>query len=229
MTTEPATGHIDWSLYLVTDPDLGGGPDQVPTIVDAAVRGGVSVVQLRDKSADPTEFTARAATLARSLAGRVPLFVNDRVGAAIDLGLHLHIGQDDMPYRQARALLPDHLMIGLSVENGEHLEAVARDLRDGVRPPDVLGIGPVEQTSTKPDAAAPLGIVGVRRLASLARDLGIPSVAIGHVGLTNAADLVRTGVDGLCTVSAVMSATDPQASATALHTIITRTRQEILP
>lgn len=153
----------DWSLYLVTDPQLGGGPAQVPVIVDAAVRGGVSVVQLRDKDATDEVVTQRAAQLKDTLADRVPLFVNDRVETAVELGLHLHIGQDDMPYRTARDLLPSGCMIGLSVETPAHLDAVARDIADGIRPPDVLGIGPVEQTSTKPDAAEPLGVEGVDR------------------------------------------------------------------
>lgn len=227
MSTEPTTGTAtDWSLYLVTDPALGGGPDRVPGIVDAALRGGVSVVQLRDKSAGAREFTTRAAELAHVIDGRAPLFVNDRVDTAVELGLHLHIGQHDIPYRTARDLLPAHCMIGVSVEIPEHLDAIARDISAGVRPPDVLGIGPVEQTTTKPDAAAPLGIHGVASLTRLSHRLGIPCVAIGNVTTTNAADLVRTGVDGLCTVSAVMSAADPRAAAHHLRTIIDQTRHQ---
>lgn len=219
----------DWSLYLVTDPHLGGGPAQVPGIVDAAVRGGVSVVQLRDKDASAEMFTRRAAQLKQVVDDRVPLFVNDRVDTAVELGLHLHIGQGDMPYRTARDLLPSGCMIGLSVETPTQLDAVARDIADGIRPPDVLGLGPVEQTSTKPDAAAPLGVSGVRTLAAGARALGIPTVAIGHVSTRNGAALLRAGVDGLCTVSAVMAAADPRTAAHDLRTLIddTFTRQEI--
>jgi thiamine-phosphate pyrophosphorylase len=220
--------RIDWSLYLVTDPFFGGGPDLVPGIVDRAVAGGVSVVQLRDKTADAATFTARAARLREVLAGRgVPLFVNDRVGTAVELGLHLHIGQDDMPYREARRLLPDGSMIGLSVETPAHLESVARDITDGVRPPDVLGIGPVWRTDTKPDAATPLGVDGFADLAAGAARLGIPAVAIGHVGRDNAAALVRAGADGVCTVSAVMAAADPRGAARTLRTLVDSTRQEI--
>lgn len=218
---------VDWSLYLVTDPQLGGGPELVPTVVDAAVRGGVSVVQLRDKDADGETFTARAAALAEAVADRVPLFVNDRIATAAALGLHLHIGQSDVPYREARAQLPRRCMIGLSVENMSHLDAVARNLADGIRPPDVLGIGPVEQTSTKKDAAPPLGVRGVAELASRARVLGIPCVAIGHVHPGNTADLLRAGVDGVCTVSAVMGAADPRAAASEFRSIIDSTRQEL--
>lgn len=219
----------DWSLYLVTDPRLGGGPDRVPATVDAALRGGVSVVQLRDKDASAEEFTDRASELAADVDGRAPLFVNDRVETAVDLGLHLHIGQADMPFRTAREMLPERCMIGLSVETPAHLDAVARDIADGVRPPDVLGIGPVEQTSTKPDAAAPLGVTGVRDLAARARQLAIPAVAIGHIHPGNATDLIRTGVDGLCTVSAVMAASDPRAAARRLRTLIDHARIHTSP
>ncbi|MGO2516372.1 MAG: thiamine phosphate synthase, partial [Corynebacterium variabile] len=86
------------------------GPAHVPGIVDAAVRGGVSVVQLRDKDATDEVVTQRAAQLKDTLADRVPLFVNDRVETAVELGLHLHIGQDDMPYCTARDLLPSGCM-----------------------------------------------------------------------------------------------------------------------
>jgi thiamine-phosphate pyrophosphorylase len=220
-----AAAPADWSLYLVTDPVLGGGPGRVPAIVDAAVAGGVSIVQLRDKTADAATFTARAARLRDLLVGRgVPLFVNDRVRTAVELGLHLHIGQDDLPYREARRLLPETSMIGLSVETSAHLEAVARDITDGVRPPDVLGIGPVRQTATKPDAAAPLGIGGFAELAAGAARLGIPAVAIGAVRQDNAADLVHAGAAGICTVSAVMAATDPRAAAHELRTLVDATR-----
>lgn len=224
MSTEiGAQQGTDWSLYLVTDPVLGGGPEDVPDIVDAALRGGVTVVQLRDKNADSATFTTRAAELAAVIDQRVPFFVNDRVETAAELGLHLHIGQGDIPYRAARRHLPAHLMIGLSVETPEQLDAIARDIAEGIRPPDVLGIGPVEQTSTKPDAATPIGIPGVRELSARARDLGIPCVAIGGIHPGNTVDLLRAGAAGVCTVSAIMSATDPRSAAAAFRSLIDHT------
>jgi thiamine-phosphate pyrophosphorylase/hydroxymethylpyrimidine kinase/phosphomethylpyrimidine kinase/thiamine-phosphate diphosphorylase len=91
----------DWSLYLVTDPKLGGGAEQVPDIVNAAVRGGVSVVQLRDKDASDEVFARRAAQLKDTVADRVPLFVNDRVETAV--GLHDRtVGRDPGPPRCSR-------------------------------------------------------------------------------------------------------------------------------
>ena len=95
---------IDWTLYLVTDPDLAGGRDNVVPIVQEAVRGGVTVVQLRDKEASDEQIERTARELLGVL-GDVPLFINDRVEVAAKLGCHLHIGQDDMAFREAREKL----------------------------------------------------------------------------------------------------------------------------
>ncbi|MFD2395428.1 thiamine phosphate synthase [Dietzia aerolata] len=99
----------DWRLYLVTDPHLGGGQDAVPGIVAEAVRGGVGVVQVRDKECDDDEFAVHAAAIAAAadraaseVGRRVPVFVNDRLEVARELGLHLHIGQRDEPLARAR-------------------------------------------------------------------------------------------------------------------------------
>lgn len=219
--------RTDWSLYLVTDPALGGGRDAVADVVRQAVAGGAGVVQLRDKTLDDDAFARRAAELADVLAGTgVPLFVNDRVEVARRLGLHLHIGQDDIAFSTARAMLPDDLMIGLSVDGHAQIDEIRRVMADGTRPPDVLGLGPVELTATKTDTGRALGVTGpgsVDDLADHALDLGIPSVAIGHVTTANAAALGRTSVAGVCVVSAVMAADDPAAAARQLRALFTRT------
>ncbi|MDN6707365.1 thiamine phosphate synthase, partial [Corynebacterium glyciniphilum] len=224
MTLSRCTGtSVDWGLYLVTDPALGGGRDAVTGIVHKSLSGGVSVVQLRDKILDDDAFTARAAELADTLAGTgVPLFVNDRIDIARRLGLHLHIGQDDVDFRTARSMLPDDLMIGLSVDDRAQILDIEHLMRDGVRPPDVLGLGPVDLTDTKTDTGRALGVTGpgsVDDLAAHALELGIPSVAIGHVNAGNAAALGRTAVAGICVVSAVMTADDPAAAARELRSL----------
>ena len=142
---------IDWSLYLVTDPDLAGGRENVVRIVKEAVRGGVSVVQLRDKetSDEQIEHTARELL---AVLGNVPLFINDRVEVAAKLGCHLHIGQGDMAFREARGMLSDEQLIGLSIGNHAELAAMSDDAR-----PDVIGIGPVYSTNTKKNAPAGWG------------------------------------------------------------------------
>lgn len=212
----------DWRLYLVTDPRLGGGRDAVPGIVYEAVRGGVGVVQFRDKECDDEEFrrrtraVAEAARRAGAEVGRaVPVFVNDRLAVARELGLHLHVGQQDIPLAQARAELPDELMLGLSIESGAQL---ATALADPAVAPDVIGVSPVWTTTTKTDTADALGPGGADRIARAAhaRARGIRAVGIGGVGPANVAELAATALDGVCVVSAIMAAADPRAAAADL-------------
>ena len=210
----------DWRLYLVTDPHLGGGQDAVPGIVAEAVRGGVGVVQVRDKECDDDEFAVHAAAIAAAadraaseVGRRVPVFVNDRLEVARELGLHLHIGQRDEPLARARAALPDELMLGLSIESDVQLvEALA----DPAVAPDVIGASPVWSTATKTDTAPALGVQGADRIARVAAYAGVRSVGIGGVSPTNVADLATTALDGVCVVSAIMAAPDPRAAAADL-------------
>ncbi|WP_295651703.1 thiamine phosphate synthase [uncultured Dietzia sp.] len=210
----------DWRLYLVTDPHLGGGRNAVPGIVAEAVRGGVGVVQVRDKECDDDEFAAHAAAIAAAadraaseVGRRVPVFVNDRLEVARELGLHLHIGQRDEPWARARAALPDELMLGLSIESDVQLvEALA----DPSVAPDVIGVSPVWSTATKTDTAPALGVQGADRIARVAAGAGVRSVGIGGVGPANVVDLATTALDGVCVVSAIMAAPDPRAAAADL-------------
>lgn len=215
------TAGVDWRLYLVTDPHLGGGRDAVPGIVYEAVLGGVGVVQVRDKSCDDDEeFASHAAAVAGAVAractetGRdVPVFVNDRLDVARELGLHLHIGQRDVPFAQARAALPDDLLLGLSIESGAQLVAAT----EGPGPaPDVIGVSPVWSTATKTDTAAALGPDGADRIARAAHRAGVRAVGIGGVTPATVAQLAATALDGVCVVSAIMAAPDPRAAAADL-------------
>lgn len=219
----------DFRLYHVTDSALSGGLDAVPSVAAAAVRGGAGVLQLRDKDATDADIselvracrTALVAELGRETAERFPLFVNDRLAVAAELGCHLHLGQDDVPVGEARAALGEQLMIGLSAST---VEQTREALAEGAA--DVLGIGPIVATGTKPDAAAPLGLEGLDAcLAAWPRDgregrggpLAPAAVAIGGIGPGNAADIAATGVDGICVVSAIATAEQPDTAAAALR------------
>ena len=206
----------NWSLYLVTDPQQGGGPENVAPIVDKAIRGGVSVVQLRDKDATEAEFLARAIKLKELMEPTgVPLFVDDRLDVACELGLNLHIGQNDVDYLEARKKLPGNLMLGLSVGNHRELDEVER--MDPALRPDVIGVGPVADTTTKKDAPAGIGVQAFAEIATRAKGLGVPAVAIGGVNLTNASELGGTDGAGICVVSAIMKAADPEEAARELR------------
>lgn len=196
---------LDLSLYLVTDPALCAQRGLEATVM-AAVRGGVSVVQLRDKHASDEEMIAQAIRLKALLDEyEVPLIINDRIEVALASGADgLHIGQSDGDPVEARRRLGEDALIGLSVQTLEQLKVV------DVERIDYLGLGPVHATPTKPDHAAPLGIEG---LTQLVRSSPLPTVAIGGISLANAGEVMTSGTDGLAVVSALCSAEDPAAAA----------------
>ena len=209
--------QIDWRLYYVTDPGLSGGRDRVAHTVEQAVLGGATVVQFRDKNADDDTFRkgvlacreAIESAVAKGAAG-AELFVNDRLGIAVELGTHLHIGQSDGdPAVVREALGPDRLL-GVSVSSRAELDAIA-----ATGCADVVGLSPVWSTTTKTDTAPALGLEGVRELLA-ARPADLPAVAIGGINATNAAEVIATGVDGICVVSAIAAATRPREAAARL-------------
>ena len=209
--------RIDWRLYYVTDPDLSGGRDRVAHTVEQAVLGGATVVQFRDKNADDDTFRkgvlacreAIESAVAKGAAG-AELFVNDRLGIAVELGTHLHIGQSDGDPAVVRETLGPDRLLGVSVSSRAELDAIA-----ATGCADVVGLSPVWSTSTKTDTAPALGLEGVRELLA-ARPAGLPAVAIGGINATNAAEVIATGVDGICVVSAIAAATRPREAAARL-------------
>ena len=213
MTVKP-----DLSLYLVTDRELCLGRP-VERIVEAAVRGGVSCVQLREKSLPTFAFVEAARSLKTILAPLgVPLIINDRVDVALAAGADgVHLGQGDMSYADARALLGPGAIIGLSVESTEQaLEAGAWDV-------DYLGVSPVFVTPTKPDLRTAWGLEGIRRLK---KESGHVLIAIGGIHPDNAAQVLEAGADGLAVVSAICSASDPEAASRRLRQTIERHRSK---
>ena len=208
---------FDPTLYLVTDTALAGDRG-VPDVVRAAVAGGVTAVQVRDKTASRRELYALTLAVRAVLPPGVALFVNDAVDVALLAGADgVHVGQDDLPAAEVRALLGPDRLLGLSAGSDDEL-AVALALPPGTV--DVVGIGPVWATPTKPDAGESLEPAGVRALAARARAAGLVAVAIGGIHADNAA--LVTGVDGLCVVSDVCAADDPAEAARLLRKEIGR-------
>ena len=207
---------FDLSLYLVTDRSLSLGRP-LETVVEEAVRGGVAMVQLREKDASTLDFYNLAMKLKSILKSyNVPLIINDRLDIALacDAG-GLHIGQSDMPYSVARKLLGKDKIIGLSVESiQDAIDANNLDV-------DYIGISPVFGTQTKTDTAPALGLEGIGEITRIS---GHPSVGIGGINLTNAQDIIQAGADGISVVSAIMSAPDPQQSARQLKEIINKSK-----
>lgn len=196
-------------LYLVTDRELSLGRPLLE-VVQAAVAGGVSCVQLREKDLSTRDFVAIARALIAWLRPRgVPLIINDRLDIALVAEADgLHVGQSDLDVLDARRHLPPGAILGLSVESLDQVRAVDRDALD------YLGVSPVFSTLTKRDTAPPFGLDGLRAVRA-ATDL--PLVAIGGIGKTNASAVRSAGADGIAVVSALMSAHDVTAEARVLR------------
>lgn len=195
-------------LYLVTDEKLLLGKDLYQT-VEAAVRGGVSMVQLREKESSTRNFVERAIRLKEVLAPYgVPLIINDRVDVALAADADgVHVGQSDMPYEMVKRLLPEGKMIGLSVESPEQvLEANEFNV-------DYVAASPVFSTATKTNTVVEWGLDGLRWIKSVSKHR---VVAIGGIHAGNVASIFRAGADSVAVVSAIVSAEDPEAAAREL-------------
>ncbi|QDS75172.1 hypothetical protein FKW77_008375 [Venturia effusa] len=217
--------EVDYSLYLVTDstePILKGR--DLSQVVDAAIQGGVTVVQFRKKTGDTKELVREAAELHKiTKAAGIPLLINDRVDVAIAVGCEgVHIGQDDIDIATARKLLGKNAIIGVTASS---IEEALRAAEDGA---DYLGLGTVFATPTKENAKSIVGCIGIRSfLEALAPQFpDLPTVCIGGVNAANIQRVVyqcrtpRKQLSGVAVVSAIVSAPDPKKAASTLKSLL---------
>ena len=190
----------DWRVYVITDARHARGRSHLE-IAEAAIRGGATAVQLRMK-----EERARVVLdVARAIgplcrAAGVAFIVNDRLDVAMLAGADgVHVGQDDLPPTDARALMGPRALIGVSAATVE--EALAAE-RAGA---DYLGVGAVYGTATKSDAGAP---VGLARVTEIRRAVRVPLVGIGGITVENAAAVMQAGANGVAVITAVTLAAD---------------------
>lgn len=191
-----------WTLQLLVPADRTCFPQ-----VEAAIRGGVTLVQLREKERGDGE-TYRVGMELRDLVRRAgaAFFVNDRTDLALALAADgVHVGQGDLPVDAVRRIAPG-LLIGASSHD---LESARR-----VQAADYVAFGPVFPTPSKEDAAAPTGVAALRQAAA---EISRPLVAIGGIDAANAAQLKNSGVAGLAVISAILGASDPEAAARRLR------------
>jgi thiamine-phosphate pyrophosphorylase len=208
--------RVDYSLYLVTDSALSLGRRTLD-IVEAAIAGGATIVQYREKSSSTRAMVEEAGALAALCRARgVPFIVNDRLDLALAVDADgLHVGQDDLPPALARGLLGRGKLLGVSVGS---VEEALRAKAEGA---DYLGASPIFATPTKSDAPRPMGLEGLRELAAA---MDLPIVAIGGINASNAEAVIEAGASGLAVVSAIVSMPDPEGAARALRAILESTR-----
>ncbi len=208
---------VDLRLYGNVDPTRTRARDLVPLVL-AAVAGGCTLIQYRDKHADTRAFVEQARAIKAGLEGtRVPLLVNDRVDVALAAGADgVHLGQDDMHPADARRLLGPEAIIGLTVKTPAQADALYR------MPVDYACIGGVFATESKLNPEPPIGLDGFSRIAFRARLAGgnIPVGAIAGIDHTNAASVIAMGADGIAVISAIFAAENVEAAARQLRTTI---------
>jgi thiamine-phosphate pyrophosphorylase len=207
---------FDFGLMYVTDDNIRED-NLFLSIIEAALKGGVNSIQLREKSGSTLSFFNRAVKVKKlCLHYNIPLIINDRLDIALAVNAEgLHIGQKDIPYKIARKVLGKNKIIGLSVSNiNEAIEANKTDV-------DYIGLSPVFSTTTKTtDLATPMGIKGVIMIKKISNK---PIICIGGINANNTTDLLLNGADGIAVVSSISKAVDPELETKNLIQIICKT------
>ena len=210
-----------WRAYLVTQAALSEGRT-TETIVEAAIKGGVDAVQLREKGTSAhhrIELGERLREL--TTAAGVDLLVNDRIDIAYAVGADgVHLGQSDPSVSTAREILGPEATIGVSVSTVSEARLAA------ISGADYLGVGAIYGTDSKPDAETADDGLGVDQLAKIVEAVRIPVVAIGGITAESAGGPIEAGATGVATISAITAADDPAAATRELREAVVDTAEE---
>lgn len=206
---------IDYTLYLVTDRNQPA-PGTFEKVVEEAIRGGATLVQLREKLGDTGIFYERARQL-KQVTDRyhVPLIIDDRIDIMLAVDADgVHVGQSDMPVSVARKMIGHDKILGVSAGT---LEEAVKAEKDGA---DYLGVGAMFPTATKTDA----DITSMETLKAILQTVHIPVVVIGGINQKTIPQFKDLGIAGYAVVSAIMASRDPRNSAEELKELINRNR-----
>ncbi|APF28993.1 thiamine-phosphate diphosphorylase [Clostridium sporogenes] len=199
---------LNYELYLITDRRFLKGRE-LKKVVEDAILGGVTIVQVREKDVSTREFYNVAKEVKEVTDHyKVPIIINDRLDIAQAIDAHgVHLGQNDMHLNIARRILGKDKIIGISVGNvREALEAE----NNGA---DYLGIGTIFPTGSKKDVKE---IIGIDGLSKIKNNISIPSVAIGGINKANFKDVLNTGIEGISVISAILDEDDINIAANNL-------------
>ncbi len=198
--------NLDLSLYLVTNNSQD--EEKFLKIIEDAIKGGVSVVQLREKTAGTLDFYNLALRVKEiTQKYNVPLIINDRIDIALAIDADgVHVGQSDMPAKVARDMIGKDKILGVSAATIKEAKKAQEDSAD------YLGVGAVYPTNTKDDAS----YVSKKELKEIVESVNIPVVAIGGITLENVCELTDSGISGISVVSAIMNAQNPKLASESL-------------
>lgn len=200
--------NIDYNLYLITDRNIINNRS-LKECVEESIKGGVTIVQIREKDASTREFYNIAKEI-KEVTDKynIPLIINDRLDIALAVNAAgVHLGQSDMSIEVARKILGEDKIIGISAGN---LEEALEAEKSGA---DYLGLGAVFYTGTKKDIDEPIGLEGLNEIT---KEIKIPSVAIGGINKNNAAEVMKTGVNGISVISAILGYEDTKKASEEL-------------
>lgn len=208
--------NIDYSLYLITDRDIIKDR-YLKECIEEAIKGGVTIVQIREKDASTREFYNIAKEV-KEVTDKynIPLIINDRLDIALAVdAAGVHLGQSDMSIEVARKILGEEKIIGISAGN---LEEALEAEKSGA---DYLGIGAIFYTGTKKDIDEPIGLEGLKEIIN---KIKIPSVAIGGINKDNTEDVIKTGVNGISVISAILGYEDTKKASEELVSKLSKSR-----
>lgn len=203
---------IDYTLYLCTDRDLMSSAT-IEENVELAIKGGCTVIQLREKNCSSKEFYDLAVSVKKITDKyNVPLIINDRVDIAMAVdAAGVHIGQSDLPADVVRRIIGDDKIIGVSTAK---LEEALKAVKDGA---DYLGVGAMYSTDTKTDARP----VTMEELKEIRKNVDIPIVVIGGINMNTLGNFKNMGIDGLAVVSAIVAQPDAEKAAKDMYEAFT--------
>jgi thiamine-phosphate pyrophosphorylase len=201
----------DIDLYFITDSRLTRRT--VLEDVNSALSAGVKIIQYREKDLNTRKMIDEAKKIGRSCRENDALFIiNDRVDIALAVDADgIHLGNEDMPYRDARRLLGDKKIVGLTVHDvGEAIEAE----RIGA---DYIGISPIFETTTKPDAGTPSGINLIKYIKKAVK---IPFIAIGGINQDNIKSVLEAGARSVAAISVIVASDDVEKECKKFREVI---------
>ena len=209
-------GDLDLRLYAIVDPENGGG-HPLPDLARMVAAGGATLIQLRDKKSDTRSMIALAKAVKAALPPDVPLIINDNIDVALESGADgVHLGQEDIGEKVARARLGPMPFIGLTIQTIAHAQAAPLAIVDYV------GIGGIYATGSKNNPRPPIGTQGLRDIVEVFRyRIGnFPMCAIAGITKDNAAETILAGADGVSVISALSKAPDPTVAARELRAVV---------
>ena len=193
--------NLDTTLYFITD-STTVPEDRFLPVVEAACKGGATIIQLREKDRSTREYLELA-----KATHEIPLIIDDRVDVALAIGAEgVHVGQSDMPVRLARKLMGESAIVGATAKT------VLQALEAYEQGADYLGCGAIYPTTTHVKTV----ITPVETLKDVVKAVPIPVNAIGGLNKDNIFVLKDSGIAGICAVSAIMKAADPETAAREL-------------